>query len=139
VRFLPLRLLFFILVFVFSAPAISADLRGEWILKFESESSHSIANLSIRFTNEAAISCVGDNWFNIDILSSTRENLEFLPGAGRLSYTMHGNTLTIGRNLECDSYLQLAGEMNDNEMHGNFFKSGWTTARLGAFSLTKKK
>ena len=138
-KFFVSKFVIFAVIFGFSLTAMSADLNGEWVLKVEDLSNQSIANLTVKFTNEKAESCLGGNWLHVDVLSATTKDDKFFPVSDRLSYTIEGNTLTIGRNEICDAYLHLAGRLDNNEVHGDYYSFGWGHKNLGTFSLAKKK
>jgi len=139
VKFFIFGFVIFSVIFDVSVTARSADLNGEWVLKVEDLNNQSIADLTVKFTNEKAESCLGENWLHVDVLSATTKDDKFFPVSDRLSYTIEGNTLTIGRNEICDAYLHLTGTLDNNEVRGDYYSFGWGHKSLGTFSLAKKK
>lgn len=138
-KFFKFGFVIFSLIFGVSVTATSADLNGQWVLKVEDLNNQSIANLTVKFTNEKAESCLGENWLHVDVLSAITKDDKFFPVSDRLSYTIEGDTLTIGRNEICDEYLHLAGRLENNEGHGDYYSFGWGHKSLGTFSLAKMK
>ena len=110
------------------------DLSGQWDLKIEDKSHHTIATYVIEFSQQKAESCIVGNWLRVNVVSSkVEDSLE------PLSYQISDNKLMIGRNNVCDAYLRLEGDLNNQNIQGEYYRFGWTSKSLGFFTLSKKK
>jgi len=128
------------LLTLFSTAAWSFDLSGEWTLKIENLDHKPVASLKVRFTQEAAVSCLAGSWRRVDVASPTTTNESFFPVTDPLSYQIENSTLTIGRNQVCDAYLHLDGSINELPIHGDYVEFGITGgSKKGYFSLTRNK
>ena len=125
--------------FCLSAVASPRDLTGQWDLKIEDKGHHVVTALVIQFTDQRAPSCIGGNWFRVNVVSSTTDDAHFFPVSDPLSYSVDGNQITIGRNEICDAYLELRGPLNAEAIRGEYISFGWGSTPLGFFALSRKK
>lgn len=123
----------------FSSMVWSRDLAGQWDLKIEDKKHRVVTVLIIEFTDHQARSCLGGNWFRVNVVSATTDAPRFFPASDALSYSIENNQLTVGRNEICDAYLVLRGSLDDETIHGDYSSFGWGSKQLGFFALTKKK
>jgi hypothetical protein len=124
----------------FSASVSAYDLPGLWTLKVENRKHQVVATLTVKFTNENALSCMSGDWSRVDIESATTRDANFFPVAGPLSFKVENNNLTIGRTEICDAYLMLGGALNEKAIKGDYFGLGLGRASsLGFFTLTRTK
>lgn len=112
-------------------------LTGAWILKIENLQHQVITTMTIHFTNIQANSCLGGNWKQIIVESHNKPGVQFFPVDQPLSYKLDKNKLVIGRNEICDAYLHLNGDLTDSKASGEYIEFGWTSKRIGYFSLTR--
>ena len=93
-----------------------------------------MASMTLRFTDEKAVSCAGGNWRRVAVSGLTAADQKFFPGTEPLSYDVTGSALLIGRNEICDSYLTLKGELTENTASGEYVsESMFSSRKLGRF------
>ena len=116
----------------------SLDLSGRWTLTVENLDHTVVAAMTVRFTQEAARSCLGGSWRQVEVESPTSTDARFFPVTEPLSYSVEESTLTIGRNEVCDAYLHLTGKLGKLPVRGDYVGFGWGSARqIGHFSLDR--
>jgi hypothetical protein len=117
---------------------VGHDLSGPWTLRIENPRHRVVTTMTIRFTDEAAGSCIGGNWKRVVVTAHTSSDEKFFPVTEPLSYQMTNDDIAIGRNEICDAYLHLNGRVNGVAASGEYVGFGLGGGkRLGYFSLTK--
>lgn len=119
---------------------LPSGLDGDWILQVESLEREPVIEMRLRFTTNAADSCIGGTWSEIEVLSElsfTKNEFQF---NNDLSYHLINNTLVIGRNLLCDAYIRMKGELKGSSVSGRYYIFGHSDAEeLGYFTLKTVK
>lgn len=120
------------------APKPDQGLGGLWTLRIRDLNHREVSVATIRFTGEAAPSCMGGNWKRVIVESITATDEKFFPLSDPLSYTIEGSGVIVGRNEVCDGYLRLHGNLEGGKIHGpydTFSKGGGEV--LGDFTLER--
>jgi hypothetical protein len=123
----------------FATAADSAGLRGLWTLHIRNLDHLEVSLATIRFTDDAAPSCIGGNWKRVAVESISATDNKFFPLSDPLSYTVEGPDLIIGRNELCDAYLRLRGKLVGGNVSGSYYLFSISGGRdLGDFTLDRK-
>ncbi|AIF98244.1 hypothetical protein [Alteromonas australica] len=132
-----IRLLFSLLLFT-SHLCASDDPQNFWRLNIYDNSGQLTSNAVINLTKTPANACLDGKWFQVKVLEFNAMEAETFPFTNQLSYRFDGNKILLGRNNRCDSYAQLAGELNGNTISGSYFSFGLGWSKdLGTFSMSK--
>ena len=135
-----LRSLFIAVVLFASSAACGRDLSGKWTLYVENPGHHVVTTLTVKFTNDAAASCMSGEWKIVNVVSTTTEDKNFFPASDPLSYRIENGQLTIGRNGICDAYLWLQGALGEASVQGDYFSLGFGgSSPLGHFKMSQAK
>src|SRR5438309_1724712 len=133
-----LRTLLVAVLALVSQVAWSFDLSGRWILNIENLDHKVVATMVVRFTQDAARSCLGGSWRQLAVEVKAVTDPKFFPVADPLSYSVEQSTVTIGRNEICDAYLHLSGKLDSLPIRGDYTGFGWGGGRqIGYFSLDR--
>lgn len=118
-----------------AAQAQESDTR--WRLRVMDLRNQARVDATIRFTNDAADSCIGGTWRRIVVESSAMQDKAFFPLDEPLSYTIERGELKLGRTQVCDGYLFVSGKLDPSKVKGDYYSLGWGVRELGSFSLEK--
>lgn len=129
----------FILLFCRATLGWSHDLTGQWGLKVEDKKHRVVTTLVIKFSQKKARSCIGGDWLQVNVVSSTTNDNGFYPVNCQLSYGFENNQLVIGCNETCDAYHWLQGPLDSESAKGEYFRFGWERESLGFFTLRRQK
>ncbi|MCH8492740.1 MAG: hypothetical protein LAT53_05845 [Idiomarina sp.] len=132
-----IRVLFSLLLFT-SHLSASEEQQSFWRLNIYDNSGQLTSNAVVNLTKNPANACLDGKWFQLKVLELNAMEAETFPFNNQLSYKFDGNKILLGRNNRCDSYAQLAGELNGNIISGSYFSFGlgWSK-ELGTFSMSK--
>lgn len=120
------------------APKPDDGLGGLWTLRIRDLNHRELSVATIRFTGDAAPSCMGGDWKRVIVESITATDGKFFPLSDPLSYTIERPELVIGRNEVCDGYLHLHGKFPGNAIHGSYVAFGRGGGEvLGDFTLER--
>ena len=123
---------------IIPATPVTHDLSGSWTLRIENLEHRPAAALTVQFSEERAISCIGGDWHRLLVTAKALSDQGFFPASDPLSYQVSGDELTIGRNEMCDAYLHLHGQLSGNAARGEYIAFGLDRAeRLGYFILER--
>jgi hypothetical protein len=118
--------------------AAEGPLAGAWELRVLDLHHREKSVATIRFTGDAAVSCMGGDWKRVVVASVGKSDEKFFPLSQPLSYAVEGSQVTIGRNEVCDAYLQLRGTLEDGKARGTYSAVGKGGGeRLGDFTLER--
>lgn len=121
-----------------AATQVKHDLSGSWILRVENDKHVIVTTMIVQFTNDVARSCVTGNWKRLAVISQSSTDAGFFPSTEELSYELTNDSIVIGRNLVCDSYLRLSGDLSGANSYGEYYHLGLGGVKtLGYFSLTR--
>jgi hypothetical protein len=134
---LTIRSITFVVGVGFAATADSQSLAGRWILQITNPDQSAASSLTVRFSEDAASSCMTGKWKRVVVEKIGSTSADFFPVADPLSYMIEGSELTIGRNEVCDAYLHLRGTITNEGAKGSYGGFGINSGKsLGAFTLT---
>jgi hypothetical protein len=112
------------------------DLSGVWTLRIRNLGHQQMSVATVRFSDDAAYSCMAGNWKRVVVESIETKDSGFFPLSEPLSYTLEGSEITIGRNDVCDGYLHLRGKFDGGKASGSYTAFGITGGeQLGEFAL----
>lgn len=120
--------------------AVVADAQqvdSRWRMQITGPDNRLKVEATIRFTDEAAESCMDGGWKRVVVEEKTLQEDEFFPLSGPLAYKIDHGVVTLGRAYLCDGYLFLSGMKDDSAVRGSYDAIGWGRRRLGAFSMQK--
>jgi hypothetical protein len=121
-----------------ASQAQEADSR--WRLRVMDLQNQPRVDATIRFTEDAARSCMGGTWKRIVVETRTAQAEQFFPLAEPLAYKVEDGKLTLGCTEVCDGYLFLSEKPNGAKgplIQGSYDAVGWGIRNLGSFSLQK--
>jgi hypothetical protein len=124
-----------------STPAAAEDMSGSWRIDVQNGKHELVTTLRVRFTQQVAPSCLGDEkWSRIIVESHSTRDEKFFPISDPLAFQLKGRELTIGQVEVCDSYLLLVGTLSKQSASGRYIAL-WLDGEnsLGFFRLTKQK
>lgn len=133
---------------LFSGPGIALAapaLSGRWQLDIQDHEHRTRASLSVRFSDEKALSCMSSPggtqpWQELVIESRSTQDERFFPAAGALAFVLNGQQLSIGRVETCDAYLLMEGPLSAAGATGRYSGIGENGAtELGYFRLRKAR
>lgn len=135
-----LRSLFMAASLFASSAVCCQDLSGKWTLYVENPGHQVVMTLTVKFTSDAAASCMSGEWKVVKVVSTTTEDKNFFPASEPLSYRVENGQLTIGRNGICDAYLWLQGALGEASVQGDYFSLGLGGSYpLGHFKMSPAK
>ena len=117
--------------------SLPQNLKRYWVLEIQNLAREEVTKITFSFTEKEADSCLGGDWYQLDVESYTTKDESFFPAKQPLSYELSDNRIAIGRNLICDAYLQLGGEFQNATSSGQYISFGWGSKQLGYFTLNK--
>ncbi len=121
----------------FMAVAQAQEADSRWHLRVLDADDRVKAEATVRFTDEAAQSCMGGSWKRVVVEEKAVKAEEFFPLDTPIAYRVEGGTLTLGRTHVCDGYLFLSGKPDGKVVEGAYDSVGWGRKRLGSFSLQR--
>ena len=110
----------------------------EWTLSIRDLNHREMVVAKVKFSEEAADSCIGGSWKRLIVESHETKDAHFFPITDPLSYMIEGAELIIGRNGTCDAYLRLRGKFDGVTAEGAYYVFGLRGGKdLGEFQITR--
>ena len=115
----PYKIVMCMLMACFIGPVEASDLDGRWHLTVSDTKRHVEAQATVRFTDEAAPSCMAGTWKRVAVDAKSGD-ANLFPLAGPLAYRFEHGVLTLGRTSVCDDYLFLNGKLRGQAVRGTY-------------------
>ena len=110
-----------------------------WAISVFGSANQLVGSMVVRLTGKMARSCIVGDWRQIEILKRQFTHNESL-ATRPLSYSIVGNTLTLGATEVCDGYVFLHGVVTDSGTTGDYGTLGLKGfTRLGSFTAVAVK
>jgi hypothetical protein len=120
-----------------AAEAYAQEPGSHWQLRVMDMQNQVRVEATIRLSDETAESCMGGTWKRAVVEATTARAEDFFPVTGPLAYKLEHGVLTLGQTQVCDAYLFLTGKTEGQLVQGAYDAVGWSSKRLGSFSLQK--